>query len=263
MMLVTTKIYSYTRNVLYRWLFAWKQHTLLRRKILNVQNFKTASKDSSDTLHTINFVEGYSIITRGRDLHGVVEVCIFEDYTRSFDIKPGMTIYDLGSCIGDFAILAAHRGARVVAVEPDPQNYEILVKNIQRNNLGDKIIPLNIAIDTTSGWTGLDNSSTNTGGYTLSEHAPTRVPTRTIAQIMEAHNHQFIHLLKIDVEGSEYKIFQDRQSSSLNRIGTIIGEYHLDIQKPEYSWKALKRLLAKDFIRMRNYAPYYFEASKN
>lgn len=262
-MIFIKKGVSFLRNKLYGFIFTYKQGTLYKKKIRNANTFRQALFDQTDTLYIFEFIEGYKIAARGRDLGGVSEVCLLEDYTKNIPVVPGMIVYDIGSCIGDFAVLAAFRGAEVIAIEPDKDNYEILLKNIALNNLTDKITPLNIAVDAAIGWVGFSNSELNTGGHTLAEHADFQVPAQTLTSIMDTHNHSKVDLVKIDIEGGEYRVFSNKETAGLSRIQTIVGEYHLDIYKSQYAWATLKRALSKDFARIRRRRPYYFEAHKS
>ena len=46
----------------------------------------------------------------------------------------GMLFVDIGAHIGAASVLAATRGAKVVAYEPEVSNYQILLQNIEENN---------------------------------------------------------------------------------------------------------------------------------
>ena len=69
-----------------------------------------------------------------------IEVFIDEGY--SF-LRDGKNIIDIGANIGDSPLYFVLSGFnKVIALEPMPQNFEILVKNVNKNHL-DKIIPIN------------------------------------------------------------------------------------------------------------------------
>lgn len=56
------------------------------------------------------------------------------------------TLFDLGANVGVYSLLAAKAGVKVVAFEPEPQNFSVLTMNIYLNELSDLIVPLNLAI---------------------------------------------------------------------------------------------------------------------
>lgn len=261
-MTIFRKAKAYILNKIYRKFYNYKLSVTGPKKVGDYSQYKLIEKDLGETLHSINFNEGYTILARGRDLNGVTESCIFEDYTNNISIKACDVVYDLGSCIGDFAVLAAHRGAKVYAFEPDKNNFDILIKNIEINGMQDRITAYNMAIGPEAGECGFDNNCENTGGYTMSESSSLKVPVTTLAHIMKENDHTHIDLLKIDVEGSEYAIFSNSDNAQLNKIKTIVGEYHLDINKPHYNKLALRDVLQNHFSEIKFSIPYYFRVSK-
>lgn len=261
-MSIFKKAKAYILNNIYRKLYNYRLSDIGPKKVDDYPQYRLMEKDRGETLHLINFIEGYTILARGRDLNGVTESCIFEDYTNSIEIKAGDIVYDLGSCIGDFAILATYRGAKVYAFEPDKNNFDILIKNIEINGMQDRIKAYNMAVGPEAGAFGFDNNFENTGGYTMSENSSLKVPVTTLANIMQENGHTHIDLLKIDVEGSEYAIFSNPSTAQLSKIKTIVGEYHLDINKSYYSKFALRADLQGHFSEIKFSIPYYFKASK-
>jgi FkbM family methyltransferase len=63
----------------------------------------------------------------------------------------GDVLFDIGANVGLYSIYAASRGARVVAFEPESQNYALINQNIFLNSLGDRIQCLAIALADRSG----------------------------------------------------------------------------------------------------------------
>ena len=49
-------------------------------------------------------------------------------------IGSNWTVIDVGANIGVFTLYAAATGGRVYAYEPMPENYELLLRNLKRNN---------------------------------------------------------------------------------------------------------------------------------
>lgn len=79
----------------------------------------------------------FTIRENTSDLKAIKEVVIDESYERrDFKIDAGETWIDIGCNCGAFAVLAASKGASVIAFEPDPENASIARANIEANRLG-------------------------------------------------------------------------------------------------------------------------------
>ena len=63
--------------------------------------------------------------------------------------KEGELFFDIGANIGLYSIYAAKNGIKVVAFEPESQNYALLNKNVYLNDCYDNVMCLNIAISDT------------------------------------------------------------------------------------------------------------------
>jgi FkbM family methyltransferase len=66
------------------------------------------------------------------------------DWIASF--SPGATLFDIGANIGLYSLLAAKKGLRVVAFEPESQNFAVMNANVYLNSLDDRISTLNVAL---------------------------------------------------------------------------------------------------------------------
>ncbi|MBF0479335.1 MAG: FkbM family methyltransferase [Candidatus Omnitrophica bacterium] len=61
-------------------------------------------------------------------------------------MKPGEVFFNIGANIGLYSIYAAKQGVKVIAFEPESQNYALLNKNIFLNQCADSVTALNIAL---------------------------------------------------------------------------------------------------------------------
>jgi len=64
---------------------------------------------------------------------------------------PGDVLFDIGANIGLYSIYAASRSARVVAFEPESQNYALINQNIFLNGMGDRIVCVAVALSDRQG----------------------------------------------------------------------------------------------------------------
>lgn len=74
---------------------------------------------------------------------------VYEVNSGRFDVE-GITV-DIGANIGAFAILAAHHGSRVLAVEPEPHSLDAMINNISINSLDSRITVAPFAVSDYNG----------------------------------------------------------------------------------------------------------------
>jgi len=73
--------------------------------------------------------------------------------------------FDISAFIDDMALYYARRGAFVVAVEPLPSNYEVMIRNLELNpELKPRIIPVNAAVGGVDGFVEFRYNATIDGG---------------------------------------------------------------------------------------------------
>ncbi|MBU4490449.1 MAG: FkbM family methyltransferase [Actinobacteria bacterium] len=98
---------------------------------------------------------------------GVYEEFETELYKKS--IRPDMVIVDIGANFGYYSLIGArllNAGGMVYAFEPEPHNYEMLLKNIEINGYSN-IIPVRKAISNRGGINRLYVDRKNLGGHSL------------------------------------------------------------------------------------------------
>lgn len=115
-------------------------------------------------------------------------------------IRPGSVVLDLGANIGVYSLMAAKRGAKVFAVEADPENAIRLKHHVDLNGFKEKIKVFEIAAWDREDTVTIFHNPDNCGGtscYDGINGVP--VPARAIDQL----ELPAIDLCKIDIEGSE------------------------------------------------------------
>jgi FkbM family methyltransferase len=117
----------------------------------------------------------------------------------------------VGANIGLYTLegsIAVGKSGRVVSIEAAPPNVAILKKNVQLNDLTNVSI-VEAAVGNSSGEAVLTlPTESNRGMYTLGSVDGDRtysVAVRTIDGLMEELNIDFVDLVKMDIEGSEYQ----------------------------------------------------------
>jgi len=139
-------------------------------------------------------------------------------------------VIDIGANIGTFSMFIYDFADKIYAIEPAPDNYDLLSKNVKENNLT-KIKTFKEAIACNTGTREMRMSGSAGGGgwnivdYTgpKDEYQPTRAIT--LEGFMEREKIDYIDLVKIDTEGAEKEMFEDT-TFPFDKIGTIICEFH-------------------------------------
>lgn len=170
-------------------------------------------------------------IIRHMIMNGVYEE--FETELFKKRIKKGMTVVDIGANWGWYTLIAAKlvgEKGKVYAFEPEPCNYDLLVKNIEINGY-DNIIPVQKAVSNKVGTVKLFLTQDNPGGHTIYiyNHSLQRnfvkVESITLDEFFRDRNDK-IDVMKMDAEGAEFAILQGmREILERNKTIEIFTEF--------------------------------------
>jgi FkbM family methyltransferase len=130
------------------------------------------------------------------------------------------TVIDAGAHVGLFSLIAAAHAERVVALEPDPVNRDILALN-RTLNADDRIVVEPAALWSQDGEMPFRTSWHSTGGR-LGGQGDFRVPTRSLDSLIAEHGD--VDLLKLDIEGAEFSVIPSTRA--LRRVRRIVAELH-------------------------------------
>lgn len=140
------------------------------------------------------------------------------------------TVVDVGANIGTFSLFIYKHCHKIYAMEPAPENFELLSKTIEDNKL-EKIKPFEEALAGNTGTRPMRMiREAGAGGWTITDMTGKpedyiQVKHITLKEFMEREGIEYIDLLKMDVEGAEKEILED-PTFPFNKIGTIICEFH-------------------------------------
>lgn len=175
---------------------------------------------------------------------GIIQEVAYDPFyaISRFLIGEKDVVIDVGAHIGAFSIFAAARGAKVIALEPVQENFELLEENLRLNHLQDVIKPIKAALWTMDSLREIrkphpDEANTGAGGFFYSDPRALveTVECITLQTLFEKENIQRCSLLKMDCEGAEFEILHALSGSILGKIDAIVLEYHLrqdaDFQK--------------------------------
>lgn len=146
------------------------------------------------------------------------------DYNvKELELSENSTVIDIGAHVGIVSMaLAKLYGCKVVAYEPNPNNYRRLAENIKRNELDNLITAYNLAVtvDGRDVIVGKPQDGNSGSSHIYAEHGEHVKSVRfedVIAQF------ETIDLLKIDCEGAEYEFLP---GADLSKVKAVRGEFH-------------------------------------
>lgn len=122
-------------------------------------------------------------------------------------LSPGMTFLDVGAHVGYFTVFAARQvGPRglVVAFEPEPRNFELLLANVWRNGLSN-VFCLPYAVGAATGFAELHLSPDNTGDNRVFPSDEQRETATVRAAALDGLYwlRPPVDVIKVDVQGAE------------------------------------------------------------
>jgi FkbM family methyltransferase len=144
------------------------------------------------------------------------------------DLDPSC-IVDCGAHIGCASLFFALRypRSRIVAIEPDKQNFDLLSTNVHRFK---NVVPVNAAVWDRATSVRIANPGSNPTGLYVKEstEADDRcLHGQTISEIMEIGGMDHIDILKLDVEGAELRLFSSPDCHQwLSKVSVLIVELH-------------------------------------
>lgn len=148
------------------------------------------------------------------------------DWSVPYEIK---TVIDLGAHTGETAIYyhTCYPEAKIFAIEPDPDNYQRLLHNVEGI---ENIVPLNIAVSDKDGSALLYKAKSSMGNSLRKRQVATEsvtINTVTLDSLLSKCKVTRADIIKFDIEGAESQTFSGLNPS--NYANAYIGEYHGDL----------------------------------
>ena len=187
----------------------------------------------------------YNYVYNKQDPSGkgcITEIVNRDEYVLSkfSNIENGHFI-DIGANSGVATIILAKQNPKsiVYSFEPHLETFKLLESNVKVNKLTNvKLFNMGVSNKTTKNLTLTTHPLWSGGNTTYADKAAfesyhgsknvvrTTVSTIGLDEIMNIHEIDKIHLLKIDCEGAEYDILYDSDYFKNNRIMNMVGEFH-------------------------------------
>jgi FkbM family methyltransferase len=139
---------------------------------------------------------------------------------KSRNIQP--IIIDAGANVGYASIYLANEfpDARIISIEPDPDTFDMLRHNCRGL---ENVFPVHGALWKHNQGVTLDNMDVPCWGRTVKDDG--KIPSFTLEEIIKTNFKSQIVLLKLDIEGAEYDVFNSSHEI-IKYIPCIIVEPH-------------------------------------
>jgi FkbM family methyltransferase len=201
------------------------------RTLTLYHNWQTGSRAPYIPLHLRGLRRPIVLRRRSSDFDVFAQVFILQHYARLPVCDPRIII-DAGANVGlsTLFFLRTYPRAHVIALEPDPANYDVAVKNLR--DFTTRCTLLRAAL-----WSGPGEVAVRRGTFGDGRQwatqvspevdgAPLRVPAYSVRDLMTQFHLTSIDLLKIDIEGAEEAVFGSGDVSFLDHVRCIAVELH-------------------------------------
>lgn len=179
---------------------------------------------------------GYPVLCRAHssDIDVFYTIFIKREYSCLDDITEAGLIIDCGAYVGYSSVYFLSRFPRcdLIAVEPDPENFELLCLNL--SHYGHRASLLQAAV-----WSHPTKLKLSEAPYRDGREWSRQVreckseegssfPAVDIESLLQRSGHDRVSILKIDIEGSEAVVFSDHHATWIDRVDNIVIEIHDD-----------------------------------
>ncbi|RDS79690.1 FkbM family methyltransferase [Dyella monticola] len=226
--------------------FRWTMIQLLRR-----QSAKHISEQRKQLV-----VYSFDFIAHNINLNGVYEkddLDIFFEWITSLGIDfKDATALDIGANIGNHSLYFSDYFKRVISFEPHPRTFKVLSLNSELSN---NVICHNVGLSDEDGIAILSGPANNFGKSTISTARGPKSVDIKLVRLDTFGEFENVRLLKIDVEGHEYKALSGAKKVIQQHKPIILFEHHIDDFKNGISpvLSLLKEFGYKDFAIIRRY----------
>ncbi len=189
----------------------------LRKYAVVDRAWSSMSRLVRDDTVMVNGYKMWSDVVNGIDFGGqttgqIFDAPLVELFNR--EVKPGMTVLDIGAEMGYFTCLFAKLVGplgRIYAFEPNPHNLEYLRKNVAVNDFKNVTVMPQAASDAKGEMRFFARGPHSSLGYDRFADGETPITVKTAALDDVLRDVPRIDFMKIDIEGSEGKAFRGMQ----------------------------------------------------
>ena len=172
----------------------------------------------------------------GSDLQVIGQIFVHREYQLLDGIKPDEvdTVIDCGANAGYSAVWFLNRfpQCRVIAVEPDPDNFRMLQENLME--YGDRAVTIQAGIWSHDTQLAIESEPYRDGKEWSRQVRELRdgedggINAVAIETLAQTHGLEAISVLKVDIEGAECVILREGAENWLPLVDHLVMELHDD-----------------------------------
>ncbi len=187
-------------------------------------------------------------------------------YGKRVEFRSKDVWLDAGANIGAFACRAAKKVSQVIAIEPAPDNLEVLEANIELQGLDNiVVIPKALVGDDSKRVDLYLNQAKNPGSHSQfvqRGREVIHVPAININKVIRKYD---ITKFKMDVEGAEYSLIMGIKTELWSELSEFVLEYHFAAlkDKDHKMFKKLMSKLTKEGFNFNGHGPKWNDGMKN
>lgn len=176
---------------------------------------------------------------------GIWEAEIVSEFRDAVVEHDDVVVLDVGAHVGQYTIVAAAAGARVVSFEANSDNVRFLESSVDANGFADRVFVINKPVSSTVGerlsYSTPDLPADNIGGWGVQPSPDGPLKSTTIDASLRLLNVLGPYVMKIDIEGYEPHALRGARTT-LERTRVIFMEW--GDGGPE------KRRMARDLVKL-------------
>lgn len=161
------------------------------------------------------------ILLRFNDIGNFKEIFEWDVY-KKLKVSPRDVVIDLGAHIGLYTLKIGKKCKKVIAIEPHPENFEILLKNIKLNHF-ENVEAIKCCVSNKDGYAQLFGEGGSASLLSREHHSFIKTKTLNIKKLIHKN---LPTCIKADIEGSEEVVFYSLKDDKLKHIRKIILEVH-------------------------------------
>jgi len=139
-------------------------------------------------------------------------------------------VIDAGAQAGFFVLYcrALNAKIKIYALEPEPENAQILAKHLKLNHIRDVKIFQQALAEKKGKKDFYVTADTHDHSLIKPEQFKTQISVATVslADFLQEHKINRVSLLKMDIEGAEFETLEKLNEGDWQKIGNILLEYH-------------------------------------